>query len=68
MATETSARSAANISHTLRGSNFPLDKQGLLDQARQNNADENTMNVLQGLPDRQYGSMADVEKGLGQAT
>ncbi|MGE5503343.1 MAG: DUF2795 domain-containing protein [Actinomycetota bacterium] len=58
--------SAANVTHALRGVDFPANKQQLIDHARKQNADEVVMKELQNLPDQQYTNMADVMKGFGQ--
>lgn len=44
---------------------FPLDKQSLINQARQNGAEQEVMDVLEGMPDTEYRSMADVMQGVG---
>jgi hypothetical protein len=58
--------SPVEIAKALRGISFPADKQDLIEHASQNEADESVMEVLEELPEREYGSMADVEKGVGK--
>jgi hypothetical protein len=61
--------SPAQIAEALKGIDFPKSKPELVEYARprakeQNNPD--VVEVLQSLPDREYGSMADVEQGVGK--
>jgi hypothetical protein len=59
-------RSAANIAHYLRGIDFPCTRDQLVDHCRLGNCPTEVTNVLEGLPNRQFNSMADVMSGLGQ--
>ncbi|MBI5163401.1 MAG: DUF2795 domain-containing protein [Magnetospirillum sp.] len=58
--------SAANVTHSLKGIDFPCSKQDLIKHAQKQNADQTVMQELEGLPEQQYTSMADVMKGFGQ--
>lgn len=58
--------SAANVTHALKGIDFPASKQDIIKHAQGNNADQVVLEELQNLPDEQYNSMADVMKGFGQ--
>lgn len=58
--------SAANVTHALKGIDFPCSKQDLVKHAQSNNADSIVIDELQNLPDEQYNNMADVMKGFGQ--
>ncbi|MFP5273223.1 DUF2795 domain-containing protein [Coleofasciculus sp.] len=58
--------SAVDISKNLSGLDFPANKQNLIDYTRNQNASEEVINTLQQMPDQDYGSMADVEKGFGE--
>ncbi|NCC22489.1 MAG: DUF2795 domain-containing protein [Alphaproteobacteria bacterium] len=58
--------SATDLSHKLKGMNFPAGKNDLLEKARDNGADDEVINGILGIPDREYNSMADVEHGLHQ--
>ncbi|MBI5164702.1 MAG: DUF2795 domain-containing protein [Magnetospirillum sp.] len=58
--------SPSNILHHLKGVDFPVDRQGLIEQAQRNNAAEDVVEILQQMPDTEYQSMADVLKGVGQ--
>ena len=59
-------RSPANISHHLGGIDFPARKRDLVEPARRKDADEEVIEVLEQLPDREHRSMADVQKGVGE--
>ena len=58
--------SPANVTHHLKGIDFPASKRDLLQHAKKNGADPAVMEVIRGMPDKEYGSMADVMKGFGQ--
>lgn len=57
----------AVIAQSLHGIDFPCNKQGLVEHARRNNADQDVVNVIQKMPDAEYTSIADVFKGVGEA-
>lgn len=57
----------AVIAQSLQGIDFPADRNGLIEQARKNNADQDVLNVISHMPETQYTSMADVFKGVGEA-
>lgn len=59
--------SPANIAHYLSGIDFPATREDLLRHARSHDADDEVLEVLDHMPNRDYGSMADVMKGVGQA-
>ena len=59
-------QSPINVSRHLKGIDFPANKKDLIDHVSGNKADKDVMDILQQMPDREYGSMADVMKGLGE--
>jgi hypothetical protein len=59
--------SVSNVTHHLKGIHFPVAKQDLLRQARQNGAAQDIMDVLHAVPDQEYETAADVMKAVGQA-
>lgn len=63
-ATETA--SAAGIAKALKGMDFPCDKSDLIEYAQANQAAGEVVEVLQEFPDRQYRTMADVQKAVGE--
>lgn len=58
--------SPANVAHYLSGIDFPARKQDLVDHAKGQNADQEVIQDLDQMPDQDYGSMADVMKGVGK--
>ncbi|HEY3347671.1 MAG TPA: DUF2795 domain-containing protein [Nitrospirota bacterium] len=58
--------SVANITHHLRGINFPATKKQLLDHAKGLSASQPVIDVIKGLEDRTYSSMADVMSSYGK--
>ncbi len=59
--------SPANVATYLKGIDYPASKGDLLKHARQNGAERAVMDVLENLPEQDYGNMADVMKGYGEA-
>lgn len=66
MAQNTGGRSPVAIAKALKGVDFPVGKDGLEQQARDNDADQDTLDVLRSVADRQYQNMADVQKAVGE--
>ncbi|ADI64079.1 DUF2795 domain-containing protein [Trichormus azollae] len=60
------AVSAIDISRSLSGIDFPANKQKLVNHARDNNANQEIIEILQEMPEREYDNMADVEHEFGQ--
>ncbi|WP_119460778.1 DUF2795 domain-containing protein [Rhodospirillaceae bacterium SYSU D60014] len=58
--------SPANVAHHLSGIDFPASKQDLVRHAKEKNADQEVIQVLDQMPDQDYGNMADVMKGVGK--
>lgn len=56
--------SPANIAHHLGGMDFPAGKQDLINHAKGKNAGQDVMEIVKEMPDREFGSMADVMKGV----
>jgi hypothetical protein len=59
--------SVAEVTHSLKGVEFPAKKSDLLDQARKNHAERAVLDLIEAMPDQEYGTMADVMKGYGKA-
>lgn len=57
------APSAADMESALAGADFPLHKAGILELARSNNQ---STELLQQLPDREYRDAAEVARALGE--
>ena len=60
-------RSPANITKHLKGISFPAKQPDLVKHAREQKAEREVIEVLENLPDRDYGNMADVMKAMGEA-
>ncbi|WP_110650771.1 DUF2795 domain-containing protein [Salinicola peritrichatus] len=58
-------QSPANITHHLKGIDFPASRADIEKQAKENGAEDDVMEIIRQLPDQEYGSMADVTKGVG---
>lgn len=58
--------SAANVTHHLSGIHFPAKRDELIAHARRNNAEIAIMEAIKKMPEKDYRTMADVMKALGQ--
>lgn len=58
--------SPANVTHSLKGLDFPARKQDLIRHAKSNGAEGAVIEVIEKMPDDEYRSMADVMKGVGR--
>jgi len=58
--------SPANITHHLKGVDFPASKQDLEKRAKDNGADKEVLETIRGMPDDRFESMADVMKAYGK--
>jgi hypothetical protein len=59
--------SPSNVTLHLKGIDFPCKKKDLVAHVKKSNPDNTVMNVLQGLPDRDYHTMAEVMEGFKEA-
>jgi competence ComEA-like helix-hairpin-helix protein len=59
--------SPANIARYLSGIDFPCEKSDLIHHAEENGAEDDVLEVFHNLPEGEYGTMADVMKGYGEA-
>ncbi|WP_058554904.1 DUF2795 domain-containing protein [Thiohalocapsa sp. ML1] len=59
--------SAAGIAQALGGIDFPAGKDDVLSYAESHDAPSDVLEALSNIPDREYESMADVEKGFGES-
>ncbi|HJU15361.1 MAG TPA: DUF2795 domain-containing protein [Stellaceae bacterium] len=57
----------ASVTHSLKGIDLPARKSDLLDQARKNHAERAVLDLIEAMPDQDYGTMAEVMKGFGKA-
>jgi hypothetical protein len=59
--------SAADVTRVVRGIDFPASKEDLIMYVHQvRDRAQGVLEILQKLPERQYNSMADVEKAVGE--
>lgn len=56
----TGRASRAELLHDLRGIDFPAGKDGLLAQARKNDADQKVIEAIEKLPEQRCSNMAEV--------
>ena len=53
------------VHRVLGGIRYPATKQQLMDQARYNQADDEALSSLRGLPEREYASPDEVSEVIG---
>jgi Protein of unknown function (DUF2795) len=58
--------STANVTHHLKGIEFPASKEDLLERAGNNGAGQDVLEALHCLPDEEFGSLADVLRAYGE--
>ena len=58
--------SAAGAAAALEGISFPSDRAGLVGTARDNDAPEEVIRLLEEIPDRKFSTMADVTEAIGE--
>lgn len=58
--------SAAGAAAALKRISFPSDRAGLVGKARDNDAPEQVIRLLEGIPDRKFRTMADVTEAIGE--
>lgn len=58
--------SPVNLARHLKGIDFPANKDDLVRHAKGTKADQEVLDVLNRMPEREYGDMADVMKGVGE--
>ncbi len=66
MARGVGGHSPANITHHLKGIDFPARRQDLERHAKKNGAGDDVLELIRAMPDQEYKNMADVMKGYGQ--
>ncbi|SFM83641.1 DUF2795 domain-containing protein [Nitrosomonas communis] len=50
----------------LSGMDYPADKDEIIDHAKDQGADDDIVQILQQLPEKDYKTAADVSKAIGQ--
>jgi len=61
-----STDSAAGVASALKGVSLPSDRAASVRQARDNDAPEEVISLIGNLPDREFETMADVSKAVGE--
>ena len=56
----------SEIEKSLKGINFPANKQNLVQQAKSNRASRDVINAIQNLPEDKFNSPTDVAKAWGE--
>jgi hypothetical protein len=59
-------QSASNVAQHLKGIDFPAKRDDLVKHAKKNEAGDDVLDVLKGLPEQDYNNMADVLKAYGE--
>ncbi len=57
--------SPANVATYLKGIDYPAKKDDLAQHAKKNGAESEVIEVINRMPEQEYGNMADVMKGYG---
>lgn len=65
MARGVGGQSPSNVQNFLKGVSYPAKKEDLIRTAKKNGAPSEVMEVIQGLPDNEYGGPQEVMKGYG---
>lgn len=58
--------SPIEVQKALKGMDYPAKKQDLMEKARENNAPQEVMQVLENLPDKKFENAVDVSKEFGE--
>ncbi len=66
MARGVGSGSPVTVAKYLKGIDFPASRQDLVDHARKNKAEKPVLDKLTNMPEKEYGTMADVMKGFGK--
>lgn len=58
--------SPAQVEKSIKGTHFPAQKQDLIQRARENHANQDVLEVLENMPDKQFNSPVDISKAMGK--
>ncbi len=58
--------SPIEVQKALKGMDYPAKKKDLIEKARENDAPEEVMQVLENLPDKKFENAVDVSKEFGE--
>lgn len=59
--------SVAEVSKVLKGTDFPADRDALVKQARANKAPKEILAILEGMPEGEFGTIAEVMHGVKES-
>ncbi|WP_250515854.1 DUF2795 domain-containing protein [Caballeronia sp. INDeC2] len=54
------------VQKALKGIDYPADRQTIIDTAKKHGAGEEVMSVLEGLPEQEFQTPAEVSKAVGK--
>lgn len=57
---------SADVERFVRDANYPANKRELVDYARRQNAPEDVVRALDGLPDQRFNSSMEVSRSMGE--
>jgi len=60
------AVSSADVEHAIKGIHFPATKNDLVDQAKDNKADNQVVKAIKDLPKKSFKSPIEVSKAFGR--
>ncbi len=58
--------SPAVVEKSIKGIKFPASKQDLIQQAEDNDANQDILNILNNVPDKQFNSPIDISIAIGK--
>jgi len=58
--------SPAQVEKFIKGIKFPASKQELIEQAEGNNANDDVINILDNVPDKQFNSPIEISIAIGK--
>ena len=58
--------SPAKVEKSIKGTHFPARKQDLIQQAKENDANQDVLEVLENMPDKKFNSPVDISKAMGR--
>jgi hypothetical protein len=67
MARAADGQSPIDITHHLKGIDFPASRSDLVEHAKGQGASKDVLGTIEGMPEGSYETMADVMKGVGKS-
>lgn len=66
MARGVGGRSPANLQKFLAGVHYPASKSDLMQAAKRNHAPQEVMDLVENMPDQEFGGPQDVQRAYGE--